>query len=48
MKFNTSKASSARSERIFGGGKLALETKSNCLGDENFEKLSFLNSNKNF
>ena len=46
MKFNTSEASSARSERLFSGGKLVLETKHNCLGDENFEKLLLLNFNK--
>ena len=27
MKFNTPEASSARSERLFSGGKLVLETK---------------------
>ena len=37
MKFSTPEASSARSDRHFSGGKLALETKRNCLGDENFE-----------
>ena len=47
MKFNTPKASSARSERLFSGGKLVIETKSNRLGDENFEKLLQLNFNKN-
>ena len=47
MKFNTPKASSARSERLFSGGKLVLETKRNRLGDENFEKLLLLNFNKN-
>ena len=47
MKFNTAKASSARFERLFSGGKLVLETKHNCLGDENFEKLLLLNFNKN-
>ena len=47
MKFNTPKASSARSERFFSGGKLVLETKCNRLGDENFEKLLLLNFNKN-
>ena len=35
MKFNTPEASSARSERLFSGGKLVLET---CLVDKNFEK----------
>ena len=39
MKFNTPKASSAPSERLFRGEKLVLETKHNRLGDENFEKL---------
>ena len=33
MKFSTPEASSARSDRHFSGGKLALETKRNCLGD---------------
>ena len=47
MKFNTLEASSARSERLFSGGKLVLETKRNRLGDENFEKLLLLNFNKN-
>ena len=47
MKFNTPKASSARSERLFIGGKLVLEIKRNRLGDENFEKLLLLNFNKN-
>ena len=47
MKSNTPEASSARSERIFGGGKLVLETKGNRLGDEDFEKLLLLNFNKN-
>ena len=47
MKFNTPKASSARSERLFSGGKLVHETKPNCLGDQNFEKLLPLNFNKN-
>ena len=37
MEFNTPKASSVCSERLFSGGKLVLETKRNCLGDENFE-----------
>ena len=37
MKFSTPEASSARSDRRFLGGKLALETKRICLGDENFE-----------
>ena len=31
MKFNTPEASSARSERLFSGGKLVLETKRNRL-----------------
>ena len=31
MKFNTPEASSARSERIFSGGKLVLQTKSTVL-----------------
>ena len=44
MKFNTSEASSARSERHFSGGKLVLETERNFLGDENFEKLLLFNS----
>ena len=48
MKFNSSEASSARSERLFSGGKLVLETKHNCLGDENFEKLLLLDFDKNF
>ena len=43
MKFNTPKASSAPSERLFSGEKLVLETKRNHLGDENFEKLLLLN-----
>ena len=46
MKSNAPKASSARSERLFSGGKLVLETKCNRLG-ENFEKLLLLNFNKN-
>ena len=47
MKFNTPEASSAHS-----GGKLVLETKHKCHGNENFEKLLLLmltktsNSNK--
>ena len=32
MKFNTPEASSARSERLFSGGKLGHETKPNRLG----------------
>ena len=47
MKFNTPEASSTHSERLFSGGQLVLETKPNCLGDENFEKLLPLNYNKN-
>ena len=47
MKFNSPEACSARSERLFSGGKLVIETKSNRLGDENFEKLLQLNFNKN-
>jgi hypothetical protein len=47
VKFNTPKASSARSERLFSGGKLVLETKRNRLGDESFEKLLLFNFNKN-
>ena len=47
MKFNTPEAFSARSERLFSGGKLVLETKRKRLGDENFEKLLLLNFNKN-
>ena len=47
MKFNTPEASFAHSERLFSSGKLVLETKHNLLGDENFEKLLLLNSNKN-
>ena len=31
MKFNTLEASSARSERLFSGGKLVLETKATVL-----------------
>ena len=31
MKFNSSEASSARSERLFSGGKLVLETKATVL-----------------
>ena len=31
MKFNTPEASSARSDRLFSGGKLVLETKRNRL-----------------
>ena len=46
MEFNTPKVSSARSERLFIGGKLVLETKLNCLGDKNFEKLLLLKFNK--
>ena len=37
MNFNTPEAFSARSERLFSGGKLVLETKRNCLVNENFE-----------
>ena len=48
MEFNTPKVSSARSERLFIGGKLVLETKLNCLGDKNFEKLLLLDFDKNF
>ena len=47
MKFNTREASSACSERLFSVKKLVLETKCNCLGDKNFEKLLLLNINKN-
>ena len=47
MKFNTPEASSAHSERLLREGKLVLETKPNCLGDENFEKLLPLDFNKN-
>ena len=47
MKFNSPEASSARSERLFSGGKLVLETKRNRLGDENFEILLLLKFNKN-
>ena len=43
MKFNTPKASFARSERLFSGGKLVLENKRNCLGVESFKKLLLLN-----
>ena len=46
MKINTPKASSARSERPFSGGKLVHETKPNCVGDQNFEKLLPLKFNK--
>ena len=42
MKFNTPKDSSARSQRLFRGGKLVLETKCNRLSNENFEKLLLL------
>ena len=34
-------------KRLFSGGKLVIETKSNRLGDENFEKLLQLNFNRN-
>ena len=37
MKFSTPETSSAHFDRRFSGGKLVLETKSNYLGDENFE-----------
>ena len=37
MKFNTPEASSAGSKRLFFGGKLVLEIKRNCLGDENLK-----------
>ena len=47
MKSNTPEASSARSERIFGGGKLVLETKRNGLDDKIFEKLLLPNFNRN-
>ena len=47
LKFNTPEASSARSERLYSGGKLVLETKRNRLGDDNFEKLLLLELNKN-
>ena len=47
MKFDTPKASSAPSERLFSGEKLVLETKRNRFGDEDFEKLLLLNFNKN-
>ena len=47
MKSNTPEASSVQSERLFSGGKPVLETKHNCLGDENFEKLLLLNFNNN-
>ena len=47
MKFNALEASSTHSKRLLSGGKLVLETKRNCLGDENFEKLLLLNFNKN-
>ena len=47
MTSNTPYASSARSERLFSGGNLVLETKCNRLGDENFENLLLLNFNKN-
>ena len=46
MEFNTPKVSSARSERLFIGGKLVFETKPNYLGDEIFEKLLPLISTK--
>ena len=48
MKFDTPEASASHSERLFSGGKLILETKHNCLGDENFEKLLLLDFDKNF
>ena len=46
MKFNAPEASSARSERLFSGGKLIFETKRTSLGDANFEKLLLLSVNK--
>ena len=46
IQFNTPEASSARSERLFSGGKLIFETKRNRLGDANFEKLLLLSVNK--
>ena len=46
IKFNAPEASSARSERLFSGGKLSFETKRNRLGDANFEKLLLLSVNK--
>ena len=42
MIFNTPKASSACSERLFSGGKLVFEIKFNCLGDKNFENYYYL------
>ena len=47
MKFNAPEASSARSERLFSGGKLIFETKRTSLGDANYEKLLILSVNKN-
>ena len=47
LTFNTLKAPSAHSERLFGCGKLVLETESNPVGDKNFEKLLLLDFNKN-
>ena len=46
MKFNTPEASSARSDRLFIGGKLVLKTKRNLRGDENFENYYSLISTK--
>ena len=46
IKFNAPEASSARSERLFSGGKLIFETKRTSLGDANFEKLLLLSVNK--
>ena len=46
MKFYTPEASSAPSKKLFRGERLVLETKRNCLGDENSEKLSLLHFNK--
>ena len=47
LRYNTSEAANVRSERLFSRGKLMFGTLRTSLNDSNFEKLVFLNCNKN-
>ena len=47
LEYNTTEAANVRSERLFSRGKLMFGTLRTSLNDSNFEKLVFLNCNKN-